>query len=253
MSVYESVCASDVWSVRLWGSFPDCSSKSQCLTRALKLSIAPPSSFLSSHVSFIRGFGFFFFFFFLLQSKEGEKRDDDGEKKGAGRNRKRNVRKVKRYYKEKGGRRRRKVRRREIGGEWQMGPKKRGLLGSALRQSWAYDSFTVGSVCVCVCGCVCSEVCILALLCECVCLSVHWDISVCVFVRVLMFVPWHGASVYLGHFLCVERSQRDCFSTCYPSILLSSHQLLSSISILTLPVINQGGCVCVCVGVACLL
>lgn len=38
-------------------------------------------------------------------------------------------------------------------GEWQMGPKKRGLLGSALRQSWAYDSFTVGSVCVPVCVC----------------------------------------------------------------------------------------------------
>lgn len=32
-----------------------------------------------------------------------------------------------------------------------MGPKKRGLLGSALRQSPAYDSFTVGSGCLCVC------------------------------------------------------------------------------------------------------
>lgn len=108
----------------------------------------PPFSPLMSLSS--GGLDFSSFFFFLLQSKEDEKRDDDGEKKGAGRNRKRNVRKVKRYYKEKGGRRRRKVRRREIGGEWQMGPKKRGLLGSALRQSWAYDSFTVGSVCVCV-------------------------------------------------------------------------------------------------------
>lgn len=65
--------------------------------------------------------------------------------------------------------------------------------------------------------------------------GVYIGMCVCIgaSVHVLMFVPWRGASVYLGHFLGVERSQRERFSTCYPSILLSSRQLLLSIFILT--------------------
>ena len=46
-------------------------------------------------------------------------------------------------------------------------------------------------------------------------------------------VLWQGASVYLGLLLGAEGSQREHFSTCYPSILLSSHQRLSSLFILT--------------------
>lgn len=132
------------------------------------LSLPPPPSCL-----FYLGFGF------LLQSEESEERDDDGEKE---RNRKRNVRKVKRYYKEKGERE--KVRRRDRG-EWQMGPKKRGLLGSALRQSGAYDSLTVGSVCVCVCAYMC----------------VSW-------------LPYTSVSVCVGLCVCAWQCEAFCTSMC---------------------------------------
>lgn len=60
-----------------FGGLSDSSSKSQCLTRALRLSIAPRPFFpFSPRVSFMRVFGF------LLQSKEAEreKRDNDGER-----------------------------------------------------------------------------------------------------------------------------------------------------------------------------
>lgn len=155
----------------------------------------------SPHVSFIWGLDSYF--------SENRARNETMIEKMKG-EKKQNVRKVKMYYKEsEEERKEEKVRRRDRG-EWQMDPKKRGLLGSALRQSWAYDSFTVGSVCVF------AHVCAswLNLLC------VYWDVSVCVFMHILMFVPWHGASVYLRHFLCVEHSQRDSSSTCYPFILL---------------------------------
>lgn len=158
------------------------------LWNSLSLPLPPFSPLMSLSSG---GLDFSFLFLFSLQSKEGKKRDDSGEKMGEGRNRKRNVRKVKRYYKEKGGRRRRKVRRREIGGEWQMGPKKRGLLGSALRQSWAYDSFTVGSVCACVCVDACAQKC------------VSWLFYVSVFV-----------CVYIGTLACVCVCSYTCSCSC---------------------------------------
>lgn len=65
----------------------DSSSKSQCLTRALRLSFFLPSCL------FYVGFGF------LLWWRESTERDNDGEKEG---NIKRNVRNIKRYYKERG-------------------------------------------------------------------------------------------------------------------------------------------------------
>lgn len=107
--------------------------------------------------------------------------------------------------------------------------RREGLLGSALRQSRAYDSFALGSVCACACahkpGSLHKSAFVGVYIGMCVCIDAS--------VHVLMFVPWRGASVYLGHFLGVERSQRERFSTCYPSILLSSRQLLLSIFILT--------------------
>lgn len=126
-----------------------------------------------------------------------------------------------------------------------MGPKKRRLLGSALRQSGAYDSFTVGSVCECVC------VFISVHPGSTFCTSVFVYIGVCIRVclvfelmHVLTVVPWHSASVYLGHFLCVQRSQTDRSSTCHPSILLS---FLTSSCHPSLYWLNQCVCVCVCV------
>lgn len=60
---------------------------------------------------------------------------------------------------------------------------------------------------------------------------VYWDTRVCVSVHVS--VLWRRANVYLGVLLGAEGSQRERFSTCYPSRLLSSHQPLSSVSVLT--------------------
>lgn len=62
---------------------------------------------------------------------------------------------------------------------------------------------------------------------------------------VLVFVLWRDASVYLGHFVCVERSQRDSSSTCYPSIPLFSPAPVIHLYIdLTS---DKSGPLCVCV------
>lgn len=78
---------------------------------------------------------------------------------------------------------------------------------------------------------------------------------VCALVHVLMSVPRHDASVYLGPFQCVQSSWRDSSSTCYPPILppfLPAPVIHLYIDLSSdksgLPSVH----VCVCVGVACL-
>lgn len=157
---------------------------------------------------------------------------------------KQNVGKVKKYYKESD--RGEKVRRRDRG-EWQMGPKKRGLLGSALRQSWAYDSFTVGSVCVC------------SLMCACILAQ--------------PFVCISGYECVRGHAHTHVRvlARRQCLPTAFsvlniargtvpPPVILSCFSLSSPAPVIHLHIDLTSGksgqlcvCVCVCVGVACLL
>lgn len=159
-----------------FGVLSDSSSTSQCLTWALRLSIAPPVLPFSPHVSFIWGLDFYF------SQKSTRKETDDREKgrEETERGMQERLRGIARRKESEEEREGEKVRRRDRG-EWQMGPKKRGLLGSALRQSRAYDSFTVGSVCVCahkhvswlsytsVFVCVYIRMCVCLCVCSCTC------------------------------------------------------------------------------------